>query len=441
MPSNEVTMEKADFFRDNWLYLVAVAIISLLILHKLLRFTLDKIYGFRFRNFAVGSGAVNAMNFNEYFLKTRVTCEGNSYNNIFIVGINASNTFYIKNYLEKHYKNAFFSIDFYDLEEFSGKHDEIDEQLFGLLKTANTDTEKDTIEKMFRSREQEVYVLIEHFEYGYNDMKLNKQKQAVLRYLSEWPNLRILISSEISTTKLLDYYAGNIRKFNGLLKNASGSERLELLARIDDMQGDYKKWQHLLGSFVKTIIPINVFPHEDELSHGEYLDVVNKYLKGDKDTVLTGEDKILAIQQMCHPYYISIWNSLYKDERYIVFDIAKNGFVNTSNATAITSLLEKGILVYDHSLRIMNESFANFVLTKVSSDEALEMEMSSRKKGAWSTAFAVIFLLIISLVLFLSIGQKSFLNELNAFITAIVALLGVLIRFSGLLTFGGGSAR
>ncbi|MCK5367877.1 MAG: hypothetical protein KAQ62_04970, partial [Cyclobacteriaceae bacterium] len=74
---------------------------------------------------------------------------------------------------------------------------------------------------------------------------------------------------------------------------------------------------------------------------------------------------------------------------------------------------------------------------KVSSDEALEMEMLSRKKGTWSTAFAVIILLIISLVIFLSIGQQSFLNDINAFLTGIAALVGLWLRFSGFLSFGG----
>jgi hypothetical protein len=151
---------------------------------------------------------------------------------------------------------------------------------------------------------------------------------------------------------------------------------------------------------------------------------------------LPGDDKVLTIQQMSYPYYFSIWNSLSKTERYVVYDIAMDRFVNTVNANAIVSLLNKGILVYDHSLRLMNESFTNFILTKVSSDEALEMEMKTRRKGTWNTAFGVIVLLVISLIIFLSIGQQNFLNDINAFLTSIGALVGLLIRFSGLLSFG-----
>jgi hypothetical protein len=210
-----------------------------------------------------------------------------------------------------------------------------------------------------------------------------------------------------------------------------------------------------LGSFVKCIIPINIlskksgeekeiisqvkerFDTGEELVYGEFLNMLNNYI-GDKPVIdLPDEDKILTIQQMSYPYYFSLWNSLSKDERYLVYDIAKDRYVNTVNSNAIFSLLNKGILVYDHSLRLMNESFAEFVLTKVNSEEALEMELESRKKGSWNTALAVILLLIISLVIFLSIGQQSFLNDLNAFLTAIAALIGLLIRFSGFLSFGG----
>ena len=35
------------------------------------------------------------------------------------------------------------------------------------------------------------------------------------------------------------------------------------------------------------------------------------------------EDKILTIQQMSYSYYFAIWNSLSKEERYLVYDIAK----------------------------------------------------------------------------------------------------------------------
>jgi len=205
-----------------------------------------------------------------------------------------------------------------------------------------------------------------------------------------------------------------------------------------------KKLAFLLTTILLVVVNSVVFNDEaisealkQEVNHGEYLNMVKRYMDKSSSTTLSNEDQVLMVQQMSYPYYFSVWNSLSKEERYLVYDIAKDKYVNTTNTNAILSLLSKGILIYDHSLRLMNDSFTNFVLTKVSSDEALEMELISRKKGTWNTAFAVILLLIVSLVIFLSIGQQNFLNDLNAFLTAIVALVGLLIRFSGFLSFGG----
>ena len=102
----------------------------------------------------------------------------------------------------------------------------------------------------------------------------------------------------------------------------------------------------------------------------------------------------------------------------------------------IIDLLHKGILVYDHSLHLMNESFTNFVLTKVSSDEALERELESNKKGNWSTASAVLILVIISLIAFISLGKINILQDVNALLTSLAAIIAVFLRLGGMFITG-----
>ncbi len=436
---NKIVLKKVNFMEQYWLYILIITAISVIILLKFLSFTLDKIYGFRYKKYADRSGDIDTRTFTTYFLNPEYFSNNSSYNNIFIVGINSSNTSNIKNYLIKHYTGEFFTLDFYDFDEKTIElKDNASKDIFNLLKLDRLKADWEKIKEHFNQRDKRIYILIEHFEYGYNDVQMNKLKLEALKYLVDCEHFKVLISSEINATKLLDFYEDSMKRLDILLKKSNVENRLELQEELDNLKIDFKKWQHLLGSFVKCIIPIKKFPQEEELAQGEFLDMVSKYLGFRKNHEIPEDDKILTIQQMSYPYYFSIWNSLSKDERYIIYDIARDRFVNTINTNGIMSLLDKGILVYDHSLRIMNESFSNFVLTKVNSDEALEMEMESRKKGTWNTVFAVLFLLIISLVVFLSIGQQNFLNDLNAFLTAIVALVGLLIRFSGFLSFGGG---
>lgn len=168
-----------------------------------------------------------------------------------------------------------------------------------------------------------------------------------------------------------------------------------------------------------------------EFEHGKYLNqlVFNKklYKKCDQE-----EDVILHVQETSYTYYYAIWNNLSKEERYIVYDIALDKFVNTNNVDGIIDLLHKGILVFDHSLRLMNESFGNFVLSKVNSDEALARELESKQKGTWNITFAVLILIVISLLVFISFGRIHVLNEINTIIASAGAAMTLLVRLGGL---------
>lgn len=444
LPVNQIRKAKVYFYYARLPAIFLIFAVSLIILWIFLNFTLDKIYGFSYKKYARKTTKIKSKRFIKRFINPDIISKTSSYNNIFIVSVNSSNTFPIRNNLKSTYKDLLLTLDFYDFQanaiENTGN---TSKEIFNVLGSKRFKKDWRRIEEYFSQSDEMVYILIEHFEYGYNDVGMNKLKLEVLKYLVDCEHFKVLISSEINAAKLLDYYEDSINKLENLLKTSGVTDRKENQKKLDDLKIDFKKWQHLLGSFVTCIIPIHKFPYkkdseyEKELAHGEYLEMIKKYLGKKMNADIPKDDMVLTVQQMSSPYYYSIWNSLSKDERYIVYDIAKDRFVNTINTDGILSLLNKGILVYDHSMRLMNDSFENFVLTKVNSNEALEMEMESRKKGTWDTAFAVILLLIISLVIFLSIGQQNFLNDINSFLTAIAALIGLLIRFSGFLSFGG----
>ncbi len=428
--------------------------ISVIILIVFLGFIINRVYGFGYKHFARNVEPINCDSQIKKYLNKDLFSNSSAYNNIFFVGVNTAHFSYIKSFL-KDEKRKFYDLDFYDFNELQlGNSNKEFEAFEKLVSLGRFQKEWEEIKKHFDDQSEEIYILVEHFEYGYNDIEMNKLKLEVLKYLIDCENFKVIIKSEINPTKLLEYYESSIKRIEEPIKKASANEKVVLQEKLDKLKVDYKKWQHLLGCFIKVIVPINIFYENDticsqedddelisralkqEVNHGEYLNMIKRYMDKKSSSTLSQEDQVLMVQQMSYPYYFSVWNSLSKEERYLVYDIAKDKYVNTTNTNAILSLLSKGILIYDHSLRLMNDSFTNFVLTKVSSDEALEMELISRKKGTWNTAFAVILLLIISLVIFLSIGQQNFLNDLNAFLTAIVALVGLLIRFSGVVSLG-----
>lgn len=441
---SRVRMEEKSFFKANWFYVFLTIIVSLLILFSFLRYILNKTYGFQFKQLSEGLNQFKSSEFGRIFLDKNHFSIHNSYNNIFVVGVSVAHKNFIKDYFDAQKDKTLFVLDIdnfylipndYKADLLNRYRDLIIVRQFPKKGTQSHLTWGE-FEKLRDTIEPPIYVLIDHFEFGYNDIQANKLKLHLLKDLVDSNRYTVIIKSEINATKLLNFYRESISKIEKLLEDKSTGNRIELMDKHSELIVDYKKWQHIFGSFVKCIVPIDFQSDDSELKHGEFMGLLHKYLDKTNVLNLNEEDKILSIQQMSYPHYFSVWNSLAKEEKYLVYDIAKDRFVNTVNSNGIISLLGKGILVYDHSLRLMNESFSNFVLTAVSSDEALEMEMEARKKGSWNTAFPVILLVIVSLIIFLSIGQQSFLNDINAFLTSIAALVGLLIRFSGFFSFG-----
>jgi len=445
-------INRSSFLQEHFLSVGLSILLTIGITLAFLQFAIRKIYGIGFRNIARKVGKTDNVAIISSFFNLDDATNQSTYNNIYYVGVNIAHVPVVKNAFLK-YKEA--SDDatvmfILDMDNFFQERIDDENKTDDFKKIVSVqeykseeelaDSNWDTLDHYVSKTGKSAFVLIEHFEFGYNDLKINKQKIELLKYLVDCKNFRVIIMSEINATKLLDYYGDEIGRTIKMMEDKQPENQLKLLERLNELKIDYKKWQHLLGSFMKCILPINQVSNDQELKHGEFLDTLDKYLKKINMKRLNGDDKILTIQQMSYPYYYSVWNALSMAERYVVYDIAKDHFVNTVNSNAITSLINKGILVYDHSLRLMNESFANFVITKVNSDEALEMEMKSKRKGSWHTALGVIILLVISLLIFLSVGQPNFLNEINALLASVGTLIALLVRFSTFQGIGSNKA-
>ncbi|MEM7551516.1 MAG: hypothetical protein AAF363_17670 [Bacteroidota bacterium] len=430
---------------DRWAFkftfLHILGLIALLLAYfQVHRFALIKIFGFEYKRLARKVSGTSSKDFGRKLVELLKTPDQSSYNNIFLVGVDASHVCYVKNELQENFGENFMNLNFYDVEKDSLNIalDE-SENSFDMKNIKNfNDQFSSFITSLESLKRDKIIVFVEHFEFAYNSKKLNRIKLHLLKYMVDRKNISVVISSEINATKLLDFYEDKIHELEaGLQKNPNANNFPRLKTELEQLEEDSRKWQHVLGSFAKIILPMRKFDdNHEQLQSGDYHDYIMRLAPFDGPK-LDDDDKILTVQEISYPFYFAIWNSLSKHERYIVYDIARDNFVNTSNVTGIQNLLNKGILVYDDSLRLMNDSFTNFVLSKVNSDEALEMEMESRKKGAWGSVSIILILLIVSLMVFLYFGQQSVIYDLSAVVTSLGAILGFLIRFGGIFSFGG----
>lgn len=296
-------------------------------------------------------------------------------------------------------------------------------------------------------------VIIENFEYGASSHSVNKERLILLEKLASFHMQQLMISSNVHPSYLTDFY----------------EEKLEALSTSDphweELNLALETWRHILGGFIIVHNPIkenekiNAYLKPSwikdevykqlfrmELNKGSFLPnllpgIKDYFIKlkknaNDNEHRINKEDIILRIQLLAESYYLGLWNTLSKEERYIIYDLARDRFVNINNKNGIRSLLEKGLLVYDNELRIFNESFTNFVLSIIKKEEALIMEKEVRDKGSWSTISGVLGLLLLGVLAFLFLGNPDFFKSFNALISAVLAIAGVIPRLGGMLSFG-----
>lgn len=209
-------------------------------------------------------------------------------------------------------------------------------------------------------------------------------------------------------------------------------------------------WRHIFSSFVKLYnplethsIPINL-QHKrlnkmvkQELGFGTYLPNLAPLVQNKKDylkSVGGSENVVLEIQHLAQPYYSALWNTLTSEERFVMYDLAKDDFVNVKNKNTILTLLKKGLLKYDNKLRLFNESFRNFVLMS-NKAEALAMEKVVKQKGSWSNIRTVLALVIVSLIALMGFGQPNFLKNINSIVIVTTGVITFLPTLKSMFSF------
>ncbi|MDF9798631.1 hypothetical protein OKW21_003894 [Catalinimonas alkaloidigena] len=309
-------------------------------------------------------------------------------------------------------------------------------------------------------------VVLEHFSYVIEDTLANKQILDIVERLLRNQN-NIIIVSRLSPTQIIDQYEERITK-------------LEDVGQKAELEIQMSKWKDILAGFVKVFYSLL---HENTL-HQKYAEnfsikellsyefrVNEEYFRRIKQAFTqkwepgnivlmpslavveqekeskplqhndVKEEIILKIQSMAQPFYFSLWNTCSKEEKYLLYDLAMDGFVNTQNERGLKKLLEKGLIYYHESLQVMNESFRNFILSTIKESESLAMEKELRRSGTWSLYSSVFLILLISLIVFVSLSQKEIISQFVALMAGLATAIPYLLRFSGFFSSISGNSK
>jgi hypothetical protein len=212
----------------------------------------------------------------------------------------------------------------------------------------------------------------------------------------------------------------NLKKQDYSLHNSDHSFIHQRLHKktYDEMNGDYLLVKEVFKKYrAKEDTKSSCLAKAWEL---EYSDV------SDDNERLAQEGLILFNQYHLAPLYEKLWTDCSDEEKYLLYDMSRDGFMNSKKVNVIQLLLYKGLLInQDEELRIMSVSFRNFILDKKNSPELLTLIQKFRFQGTWSKLRTPVLVIITAIGAFLFITQQDLLQRMTTLVPTLSAVLGL----------------
>ena len=300
-------------------------------------------------------------------------------------------------------------------------------------------------------------VIINHFEYNIKDPIANGIKLNFLENLLQRSKCKVMIISTVHPITFLDSF----------MDEQANSDQAEKVSVMPD--SELERWQVLLGHFRIIIEPLNdiYYPDDDEkkvviktdtqleraiveeTQYSHYLNnmyrmCLNKATaamrKNEEDIDAVSDSVIFKLQITSHYFYTYIWQSLTKEEKFLLFDLAEDGLVNPFDDYNLCMLISKGLIIKpDGTLRLFNKGFRNFILTSIGTSELNRIKEQVKDNGNWSSLKVPLIIALLAIAVFLIASEQEAYSKIITYVTAIGARVPALFKVFSL--FQGGSTQ
>jgi len=266
-------------------------------------------------------------------------------------------------------------------------------------------------------------IIINHFEYNIQSAQTNNIKLNLLEALMYQYKAKIIIVSTVHPVSFLD----------------SVNEQTS-----DESNGkpghDLQRWHVLLGHYRILIVPLQIYEvkerkgyelMERETQYTHFLQEMQEIAIQTADSFPKGRNNkpgydvdslAFKLQVTSHYFYMYIWQSLTKEEKFLLYDLAEDGLVNSYDDYNLSLLVSKGIIVHvDGSLRLFNKGFRNFILTAIGNTEAMKIKTQIRDNGSWASLRTPLMLVTVAILSFLLVSQQDVYASLITYVTVIGA--------------------
>ncbi|HXI88703.1 MAG TPA: cache domain-containing protein [Blastocatellia bacterium] len=287
-------------------------------------------------------------------------------------------------------------------------------------------------------------VVIDGFEFNREDTVWNERKLWFAENLVKKRRRVVILSSVDPINFPLTVGKRNDSKtINGAQKNSEADKSDAGSDEANELSGDRlldsERWAVALALFVR----VNTFDQAEPgacpglfsaLGAGEnpwrYLESLARRVPTEN---ADSEELIAAVREQAENYYRAVWSTCSRDERMTLFRVAKDGLVSRRDPD-LRRLMQRGFLVRDPSLRLMDESFRRFVLS-VSAEEGVNTYRAD-VESHWDRLKAPLLLVLLGVIAFLFVTQKELFDSTLTLVSALTGGAVALLKLVGVFQKG-----
>jgi hypothetical protein len=248
-------------------------------------------------------------------------------------------------------------------------------------------------------------IILNHFEYNYKNVRANFLKLALIeKLISKTKSGKILILSTIHPVTLL--------------------ETLSATPLADLGNHSIERWHEILSKFRIALNRIS------EVQAFEALGITADAERNDS--------VIFRSFTASYHFYFSIWQSLSKEEKFFLYDLAEDGLVNSYDKNTLALLLDKGLILQrDGRLRFFTKGFRNFILNGLGPVEMGKLIEKINDNRNWNRIRLPLVMISLAILAFILSSQHESSTKLITSLGALAAVIPTIINFLG--TLGGTS--
>ena len=277
-------------------------------------------------------------------------------------------------------------------------------------------------------------IIVNHFEYDIQSALTNSIKLNFLENLLQKNRGKIFITSTVHPVNFLE----------------SLNERTLRQADVRKPEHDLERWHVLLGHFkiiIDRLVTSNLPIPDDlaawkkvllqETSHTHFLNKMQEPLVTSLEKLdaimpryLDGDSLAFKMQVTSHYFYMYIWQSLTKEEKFLLYDLAEDSLVNSYDDYNLTMLVSKGLIIRKNgALHLFNKGFRNFILTAIGTSEAMLIRKQITDNGNWNKLKTPLMILIVAVLAFLFASQQETYSTIITYLGVLTAALPAVLKF------------